>query len=40
VEDISHARRRLVSLAASAPAEYRLFSQSLERFVEPDDDSP
>jgi hypothetical protein len=38
VEDISQARKRLISLAASAPAEYRLFSQSLERFVEPDDD--
>ena len=38
VEDIIQARRRLVSLAASAPAEYRLVSQSLERFVEPEDE--
>jgi hypothetical protein len=38
VEGISQARRRLITLATSAPAEYRLFSQSLERFVEPEGD--
>jgi hypothetical protein len=38
VEDISRARKRLTSLAASSPAEYRLFDQSLERFVDPEHD--
>jgi hypothetical protein len=37
-DDIIQARKRMVSLAASAPAEYRLFDQSLQQFVEASDD--
>lgn len=37
-EDISQARKRLVALASTAPAEYRLFDQTREQFVEPMDD--
>jgi hypothetical protein len=38
VEDISQARKRLASLVSSAPAEYRVFDQSLQQFVEVTDD--
>ncbi len=37
-EDLSHARKRLLTLASSVPAEYRLFDQSRLQFVEPFDD--
>ena len=38
VEDISRARKRLVALTSTSPAEYRLFDQSREQFVDPSDD--
>jgi hypothetical protein len=38
VEDISRARKRLVALTSTSPAEYRLFDQSLEQFVDPSED--
>ena len=37
-DDISQARKRLLVLASSVPAEYRLFDQSRLQFVEPLDD--
>lgn len=37
-DDISQARKRLIALASSVPAEYRLFDQSRLQFVEPLDD--
>jgi hypothetical protein len=37
-DDISQARKRLITLASVAPAEYRLFDQSRLQFVEPLDD--
>ena len=38
VEDISRARKRLLALTSVSPADYRLFDQSRERFIDPSDD--
>jgi hypothetical protein len=38
VEDISRAKKRLFALTSTSPAEYRLFDQSREQFIDPSDD--
>ena len=38
VEDISHARKRLIHLASKEPTEYRLWDSARQMFVEPMED--
>jgi hypothetical protein len=35
VKNMSEAQKRMTSLTSSAPADYRLFDQSLQQFVNP-----
>lgn len=39
VKNMSEAQKRLISLNSSAPADYRLFDQSLQEFVNPFNDA-
>jgi hypothetical protein len=39
VKDICEAQTRLISLTSGAPADYRLFDQSLQQFVNPFDEA-
>ena len=38
VEDIGHARKRLIHLALKEPTEYRLWDSARQMFVEPMED--
>jgi hypothetical protein len=38
VEDITHARKRLIHLTANEPVEYRLWDSARQMFVEPMED--